>query len=82
MAVQPAFLPVFHVDGTDIDLVNKMKYLGLHIDNCLTWRCQTENRKGKVSRAIGLLKYCKNFASMETLKGIYHSIVEPHLNYC
>ena len=38
--------------------------------------------KGKVSRAIGPLKYCKNFVSMETLENIYRSIVEPHLNYC
>ena len=82
MVVQPTVLPVFHVGGTDIDLVNKVKYLGLHIDNSLTWKCQIENIKGKVSRAIGLLKYCKNFVSMETLKDIYRSIVEPHLNYC
>ena len=82
MAVQPTLLPVSHEGGTDIDLVNKVKYLGLHIDNSLTWKCQIENIKGKVSRAIGLLKYCKNFVSMETLKDIYRSIVEPHLNYC
>ena len=82
MAVQPTLSPVFHVGGTDIDLVNKVKYLGLHIDNSLTWKCQIENIKGKVSRAIGLLKYCKNFVSMETLNDIYRSIVEPHLNYC
>ena len=42
MTVLPALLPVFHVSGTDIDLVNKVKYLGLHIDNFLTWRCQIE----------------------------------------
>ena len=81
MVVQPTLLPVFHVGGTDIDLVNKVKYLDLHIDNSLTWNCQIENIKGKVSRAIGLLKYCKSFVSMETLKDIYRSIVEPHLNY-
>ena len=79
---QPALLRVFHVDGTDIDLVNKVKFLGLLIDNCLTWRCHRKNIKGKVSRAIGLLKYCKNFASMETLKDIYRSIVESHLSNC
>ena len=73
---------MFYVGGTDIELVNKVKYLGLHIDNLLTWRWQIENIKGKVSRATGLLKYCKNFVSMETLKDIYCSIVEPHLNYC
>ena len=62
--------------------MNKVKYLGLYIDNCLTWRCQIENIKRKVSRAIALLKYCKNFVSMETLKDIYRPIVEHHLNYC
>ena len=82
MVVQPTLLPMFHVGGTDIHLVNRVKYLGLHIDNSLTWKCQIENIKGKVSRAIGLLKYCKNFVSIETLKDIYRSIVEPHLNYC
>ena len=61
MVVQPALLPVFHVGGTDIDLVNKVKYLGLLIDNCLTWRCQIENIKGQVFRGIGLSKYCKMF---------------------
>ena len=82
MVVQPTLLPVFHVGGTDNDLVNKVKSLGLHIDNSLTWKCQIENIKGKVSLAIGLLNYCNNFVSMETLKNIYRSIVGPHLNYC
>ena len=59
-----------------------MRYLGLHIDNSLTWKCQIENIKGKVSREIGLLKYLKILSSMETLKDIYRSIVEPHLNHC
>ena len=59
MVVQPTLLPVFHVGGTDINLVNKVKYLVLHIDNSLTWKCQIENKKGKVSRAIGLLEFAK-----------------------
>ena len=45
MVAQPTLL--FHVGGTDIDLVNKVKYLGLHIDNSLAWKCQIENIKGK-----------------------------------
>ena len=65
MVVQPTLLPVFRVGGTNIDVVNKVKYLGLHVDNSLSWKCQIENIKGKVSLAIGLLKYCKNFASIE-----------------
>ena len=47
-----------------------------------TWSVYSEikNIKGKVSREIYLVKYCKNFVSMETLKDICLSIVEPHLN--
>ena len=82
MAVQSALLPMFQLGAVNVNLVYKLKYLGLLINNCLTWRCQMENIKGKVSRRISLLKYCKNTVSMETLKGIYRSIVEPHLNYC
>ena len=82
MAVQPALLPVFHVGGTDIDLVNRVKYLGLRIDNSLTWKCQIEDIKREVSRAIGLLKYCRNFVSKETLMDVYRSIVEPQLGHC
>ena len=62
--------------------MNKGRCLGLLIDNSLMWRYQIETKKGKVSRAIGLLKYCKNSVSMETLKDIYRSILEPHLNFC
>ena len=82
MAGQPALIPVFNVGGAYIDLVNKAKYHGLLIDNRLTWRYHIENIKAKYSLAIGLLKYCKNFVSMETLKDIYRSIVGPHLNFC
>ena len=42
MALKHASLPVFNVGGTDIDLVNKVKYLRLLIENSLTWRCQME----------------------------------------
>ncbi len=77
-----ALLPVFRVSGTDIDLVNKAKYLGILIDNNLTWKYPIEGIKRKVSRDIGLLKYCKNFVSLGTLKDIYRSIVKANLNYC
>ena len=46
------------------------------------WRCRIEIIEWEASRATGLLKNWKNFVSIETLKDIYRSIVEPHLNYC
>ena len=33
----PSTLPSFRVGGEEIDLINETKYLGVVIDNCLTW---------------------------------------------
>ena len=32
-----SILPSFKVGGEEIDLINETKYLGVVIDNCLTW---------------------------------------------
>ena len=76
MAVKPALLPVYY----DIDFSEQSEIPWSPYS--LSWKFQIENIKRKVSRAIGLLKYCRNFVSMETLKYIYRRIVEPHINYC
>ena len=53
-----------------LTLSEQSKYLGILIDNSLMWRFQIEIIKGTLSRASGLLKDCKNFLPMGTLKDI------------
>ena len=53
----PSTLPSFRVGGEEIDLINETKYLGVVIDNCLTWESHICAVQKKISRAIGLLKY-------------------------
>ena len=36
----------------------------------------------KISRAIGLLNYARNFFQTGTLINLYRSITEPHFSYC
>ena len=74
-------LPSFKVGGEEINLVNETKYLGVMIDNCLTWESHI-NAVQKISRAIGLLKYARNFVQTDTLINLYRSITEPHFRYC
>lgn len=75
-------LPSFKVGGEEINLVNETKYLGVMIDNCLTWESHISAVQKKISRAIGLLKYAKNFVQTDTLINLYRSITEPHFSYC
>ena len=57
-------LPSFRVGGEEIDLINKTKYLGVVIENCLTWESHISALQKKISRAIGLLKYAQNFVQL------------------
>ena len=75
-------LPSFKVGGEEINLVNETKYLGVMIDNCLTWESHINAVQKKISRAIGLLKYARNFIQTDTLINLYRSITEPHFRYC
>ena len=55
--------PSFKVGGEEINLVNETNYLGVMIDNCLTWESHISAVQKKISRAIGLLKYARKFYS-------------------
>ena len=70
------------IRGSELDLVNKTKYLGVHVDNSLDWKEHIKTVSTKVSRAIGFLKHAKNILPIASLKTLYSSIVEPHFRYC
>ena len=70
------------IRGSDLDVVNKTKYLGVQVDNSLDWKEHIKTVSTKVSRAIGFLKHAKNILPIASLKTLYSSIVEPHFRYC
>ena len=52
------------------------------IDNCLIWESHISALQKKISRAIGLLKYARNFVQTGTLINLYRSIIEPNFTFC
>ena len=63
-------------------VVNKTKYLGVHVDNSLDWKEHIKVVFTKLSRAIGFLKHAKNILLIASLKTFYSSILEPHFRCC
>ena len=74
--------PSFAIGDSQIEIVEKTKYLGIQLDQHLVWDEHTRLLRAKVSRAIGFLKYAKTILPQETLSQIYRGIVEPHFRYC
>ena len=53
--------PQVQIHGTELEVVSKIRYLGVKLDNSLDWKDQVRAVSSKVSSVIGLLKYAKKF---------------------
>ena len=74
--------PQFFIGDSQVENVERTKYLGVIIDRSLSWEEHINILRTKVSRAIGFLKYARKFLPQNTLSKMYRGIVEPHFRYC
>ena len=81
MTKSSSVIPRFDIETEDTDLVNQTIYLGFITDDNLKWYSQIKNMQNKILRALGLLKYAKQYATPATLKDVYRGIVEHIFNY-
>ena len=63
-----------------INKVSKTKFLGVTIDEKLSWNPHVDQLSKTVAKNIGIL-YKLHFLPQNMLKMLYHSLVSPHLNY-
>jgi len=60
---------------------NETKFIGLLIDDKLSWKSHTNHTHSKVSKLIGLLFRVSDCFTKTALKTIYYSFIYPHLLY-
>lgn len=77
----PLKLEVKTRDGTEIDIVDTMKYLGVMTDDRLLFKQHCEYIK-KVGKKISFLNRTENFVSAYVQCTIYKTIIGPHFEYC
>jgi len=74
--------PTVSLNGKNIQFVNKTKYLGMWIDDKLSWSEHIDYVSTTISTSIGILYRSKYFLDQNTRMLLYNSLVLPHLNYC
>ena len=72
----------FRLSGTRINLSKTVKYLGLILDEHLSWDQHLKTLCTKVSRAIGMLAKIRHYVPTNVLLNIYYAILQSHLTYC
>ena len=73
--------PDLFIDGIKIDCISSFNFLGITINDKMSWKNHIDIICGKISRAIGTLNRLKHFLPLHAKLCIYNSLILPHINY-
>ena len=71
------------LDNTVVKQVTETKFLGVLIDQHLSWKPHIDFvSKKKISKSVGIIAKARFYLSPQTLMTLYYSLVYPFLTYC
>ena len=71
----------FKVDNMDLDEVSSFKYLGIVINNRLTWQDRVDQMLSKINKKLGLLKRIRYCLPLDARLLFFNSYVLPLFDY-
>ena len=77
----PLQLPTFTFNNIKIKKGNSVKFLGVIIDENLTWKNHIEVVENKISKNIGVLYRASHLLDFKNLLKIYFSFIHIYINY-
>ena len=72
---------IFRISGQKVNILKGTKYLGMIMDEDLTFKNHMDTMKLKLNRVNGLLAKLRHYVNPTLLRTIYYAIFEPHLRY-
>ena len=76
-----SYVPTLKINDVDIEVVTDFNFLGITLNESLSWRSHTSKIAGKISRTIGVMNRLKHILPQCALKLMYHSLILSHLQY-
>lgn len=73
---------VIRIDSEPIEQVCNIKYLGVTIDDGLTFSIHIDNVIKKIARKYGIMCRLKNDLTLSSKILLYKSIIAPHVDFC
>ena len=77
----PLKLPELKIGNNIIEKATSIKFLGVMIDENISWRDHIKTVENKLSKNIGLLYQAKQFLDENSLKTLYFSYIHSYLDY-
>ena len=70
------------MDGTRLQFESNVKFLGVTLDEFLTWESHCNAVANRMAQNSGILNRIKKIIPNESRKTLYHSLIFPHYSYC
>ena len=77
----PLKLPDFKIANNSIEKTTSIKFLGVMIDENITWEDHIHTIEKKLAKNLGLLYQAKHILDNESLQTIYFSYIHSYLIY-
>ncbi len=70
------------IEGNTINQVHSTKFLGIIIDDDLSWKSHVRQVSTKVAKGMGIIIKAKPYINKTTLMDLYHAFFFPYITYC
>ena len=79
---QPTNLPKLSFQGQEVPFTTTMKYLGVHLDNKLTFKEHITKICEKIKKYVGIFYHVRHLLPRKCLRVLYFSFIYSYLYYC
>ena len=69
------------IDNANVEEKAYIKYLGIMMDEKLTWNQHIHHVNLKLSKGIGIIAKLRHLLCKSAIKMIYYSFIQPYINY-
>lgn len=76
------YKPTVKINNVILECVTTTNFLGVRIDQDLSWSSHISHVANKISKSIGILKKIAKYVNNSTLRLLYFSFIHPYFNYC
>ena len=72
---------IIKINGETLKEVDSAKYLGVYMDNKLSWNAHTNNIKLRLSKGISMLAKIRHYVPESVRRSLYFTFVNSHTGY-
>ena len=69
------------INIANLECTEHIKYLGVYLDNKITWHQHIKHINNKLAKNLGILNKLRHHLNLKMLKQLYYNVIYPYINY-